>query len=57
LKTPNENNSNLDQTEIDKAILNLSLSLGKNDLVSEIIIEEIISILMNKKNSGKNTCN
>ena len=57
MKTPNENNSNLDQTEIDKAILNLSLSLGKNDLVSEIIIEEIISILMNKKNSGKNTCN
>lgn len=41
-----ENDKLVDEKDLEESIINLSVSLGKNDVVSEIFLEELFKILL-----------
>lgn len=49
----NEDEDLPNESELEKSIINLSESLGKNDIVSQIFLEELLAIILPKNNVKK----
>jgi hypothetical protein len=53
MNSPKNQESNPDEKELEQSIIKLSESLGKNDIVSEIFLEELLNLLLPKSYKKK----